>query len=200
MHPPLLLASASPRRRELLERIGIALEVVPAEIDETALPGEAPAAYVARIAHLKAAAVAQRAPGRTVLAADTTVTIDGEILAKAESPAEAAAMLRTLAGRTHQVLTGFCLIGAVGAARREAIVATDVTMVELDDATIADYVASGEWRGKAGAYAIQGIAGSLVRAIAGSVTNVIGLPVAEVVAALREVGGPVPRLAAGIPS
>lgn len=190
---PLLLASASPRRRDLLERVGIALEVRPANIDETEAPGEDPAAYVARIARTKAHAVT-RAPGQWVLAADTTVTIDRVILGKAESPAEAAAMLRRLSGRVHQVHTAFVIIGERA---HEQVVTTDVVMIELDDETLADYVATEEWRGKAGAYAIQGIAAALVREVRGSVTNVIGLPLAEVLAALREVGGPIARFVAG---
>jgi septum formation protein len=194
----LLLASASPRRRELLERIGFALEVRPADVDERERPGEEPAAYVMRIARAKAEAVATSAAD-WVLAADTTVTIDGAILGKAETPAEATAMLRPLSGRTHQVLTAFVVIGGSGA-RRERVVATQVEMVAFDDAVLADYVASEEWRGKAGAYAIQGMAASLVRAVRGSVTNVIGLPVAEVIEALRELGGPQPQFAAGLPA
>jgi septum formation protein len=192
----LLLASASPRRRELLEKLGLVLEVVPADVDESVVAGEAPDAYVKRIARAKATAVARS--DRWVLAADTTVTIDGAILAKAESDDEAAAMLRQLSGRTHLVLTAFVL--AKGDRIHEAIVSTDVVMIDLDEAVIADYVACREWVGKAGAYALQGIAGSLVRSISGSVTNVIGLPVAEVIAALREVGGPLPRFVAGKPS
>ena len=194
---PLLLASASPRRRELLARVGIALEVRPADVDETPGAGEEPRAYVRRIAAAKAAAVA-RAPGQWVLAADTTVTVDGASLGKAESPAEAAAMLRRLGGRTHQVITGFAITGDTAALAREVV--TDVTFVPLDEPAIADYVASDEWRGKAGAYAVQGIGAALVREVRGSVTNVIGLPLAEVLAALREVGGPVARLAAGTPA
>ncbi len=196
----LVLASASPRRRELLERVGLALTVRPADVDEQALAGEDPGAYVARIARAKAAAVA-RAPDEWVLAADTTVTIDGAILAKAGSPDEAAAMLRQLSGRTHQVLTAFAIAGEQGGApvRREALVATDVTFITLDDATVADYVACGEWRGKAGAYAIQGIGAALVAGVRGSVTNVIGLPLVEVLAALRDAGGPTARFAAGAP-
>lgn len=190
----LILASASPRRRELLERVGFTLDVRPADIDETERPGEDPAAYVARIARGKADAV-QRAPGAWVLAADTTVTIDGAILGKAATPAEAAAMLRRLSGRVHQVMTGFAIEG--GGRRRDEVVISDVAMIELDDATLDDYVASGDWRGKAGAYALQGIAAALVREVRGSVTNVIGLPLVEVIAALRELGGPAPRLAAG---
>lgn len=196
MSAPLLLASASPRRREMLVRVGLELEVRPADIDETPLPGEAPRTYVARIAAAKAAAVV-RAPGQWVLAADTTVTIDGAILGKAEDSTAAAAMLRQLAGRVHEVITGFAIAGDGVAVTREVV--TEVVFAPLDEATIGDYVASGEWRGKAGAYAVQGIGAALVREVRGSVTNVIGLPLAEVLAALREAGGPVPRFAAGEP-
>jgi septum formation protein len=198
---PLLLASASPRRRELLERVGVPLEVRPADVDENPLSGEVPSAYVARIAHAKAINVRRR-PGQWVLAADTTVTIDGWILGKAESPEEAAKMLRWLAGRAHQVVTAFILVGERDGQPviHEGLVGTEVQFVDLDAGTLADYVASGEWRGKAGAYAIQGIAAAFVSAVRGSVTNVIGLPLAEVLAALREAGGPVPRLAAGTPA
>lgn len=193
----LLLASASPRRREMLERVGLSLEVRPADVDESALAGETPAAYVGRIARAKAAAVA-RVAGQWVLAADTTVTIDGAILAKADGPDEAAAMLRRISGRVHQVMTAFVIMG--DAIIRESIVATQVEMIELDAATLADYIACGEWRGKAGAYAIQGIGASLVRSVTGSVTNVIGLPLVEVLAALRDAGGPVPAFTAGKPA
>lgn len=189
----LILASASPRRRELLERVGFRLDVRPADIDETELPGEAPAAYVLRVARAKADAIA-REPGAWVLAADTTVTIDGAILAKAATPEEAAAMLRRLSGRVHQVMTAFSIVGDGG--RRDLVVTCDVLMVELDEAALADYVASDDWRGKAGAYAIQGVAAALVREVRGSVTNVIGLPLAEVLDALRSLGGPRPRFAA----
>ena len=194
----LVLASASPRRRELLERIGLAIEVSPADVDERVHDGETPQAYVARIARAKAIAVARK-DRSWVLAADTTVTLEGTILGKAETAEEAAKMLRWLAGRTHQVLTAFVLIGEREdkTVVREGLVSTDVSFIELDAAILADYVASGEWRGKAGAYAIQGIAAALVREVRGSVTNVVGLPLAEVVAALREVGGPLPRLAGG---
>lgn len=201
MSLPLLLASASPRRRELLERVGVPLEVRSADIDEAELPGETPAAYVARIARAKAQAVARRG-GQWALAADTTVTIDGAILAKAADDREAAAMLRRLSGRVHQVLTAFVLAGERDETTvvHEALVSSDVAFIDLDDATLADYVACGEWRGKAGAYALQGIGAALVREVRGSVTNVIGLPLAEVLAALRAVGGPAPRFTAGIAS
>lgn len=193
---PLILASASPRRREMLARVGVPIEVRPSNVDETELPGEDPAAYVARVARAKADA-APRPPGAWVLAADTTVTIDGAILGKAETPEAAAAMLRRLSGRAHQVMTAFVLAGGAPERRREQVVVTDVVMVALDEAAIADYVASRDWHDKAGAYAIQGIAAALVREVRGSVTNVAGLPLAEVIAALRELGGPAPRFAAG---
>jgi len=193
----LLLASASPRRRELLERVGLPVEVRPADVDESTLAGEAPAAYVRRIARAKAEAV-PRAAGQWVLAADTTVTIDGAILAKADSSGEAAQMLRALSGRVHQVMTAFVVLGE--GVVREGMVTTDVEMIAIDDATLAAYVASNEWRGKAGAYALQGIAAALVRRVTGSVTNVIGLPLVEVLEVLREAGGPTPRFATGIPA
>jgi septum formation protein len=189
----LILASASPRRRELLERVGVPIEVAPADVDETPRDREDPRAYVVRVADAKARAAAR--PGRFVLAADTTVTIDGAILGKAADGAEAAAMLRQLSGRVHQVVTAFAITGLA-----TRTVATDVEMLALDEAAVADYVASGEWRGKAGAYAIQGIAAAFVRGVRGSVTNVIGLPLAEVLAALVEAGAPSAQLAKGIPS
>jgi nucleoside triphosphate pyrophosphatase len=198
---PLLLASASPRRREMLERVGLAVEVQPANVDERPQDREPPEAYVARIAREKAIAIARRSE-RWVLAADTTVTLDGAILGKAESPEEATEMLRSLSGRTHRVLTAFVLVGERDGRTclREGLVASEVEMVELDAATLADYVASGEWRGKAGAYAIQGIGAALVAGVRGSVTNIIGLPLAEVIAALREAGAPLPRMTAGVPA
>ena len=192
----LILASASPRRRELLARVGIAFDVRPADIDESERPGEAPRAYVLRVARAKAMALAAGTDD-LVLAADTTVTIDDAILAKAADGDEAAAMLRRLSGRTHQVLTAFAI--ARGARVIEDVVTTHVTMIAMDEATIADYVACGEWRGKAGAYAVQGIAAALVANIAGSITNVVGLPLVEVLAGLRAIGGPLPRFVDGAP-
>lgn len=192
--PQLILASASPRRRELLARVGYTLEVRPSDVDESELPGEDPGAYVDRIALAKARAC-RREPGEYVIAADTTVTIDGRILAKAADDAEAAAMLRALAGRVHAVMTGYVVVGDAGTIARRAT--TEVEMIAFDDRALAGYVASGEWRGKAGAYALQGIAAALVAGVRGSVTNVIGLPLAEVCAAIVELGGPAPDLARG---
>lgn len=198
---PLLLASASPRRRELLERVGVPLEVHPADVDEAPRAAEAPRAYVARVARDKAAA-ARRQPGQWVLAADTTVTIDGLILGKAVDEAEAAQMLRRLSGRVHEVITAFVIAGDGDDApvHVEGAVASEVEMIDLAEAVLADYVASGEWRGKAGAYAIQGIGAALVRGVRGSVTNVIGLPLVEVLEALRAAGAPAARLADGVPA
>lgn len=193
----LVLASASPRRRELLERVGVALTVRPTHIDESVLPGEAPLPYVRRVALAKATAAIRRAD-QWALAADTIVVVDDDILGKAADEAEAASMLRRLAGRTHQVTTAVALCGP--GPTRALEVTSDVDVVALDDTAIADYVASGEWRGKAGAYAVQGIAAALVRAVRGSVTNVIGLPLAEVVALLRETGAADVGLARGRPA
>lgn len=193
--PVLVLASASPRRRELLERVGVAVEVAPADIDETPYVSEAPVDYVTRVAAAKADAV--RRPGRWVLAADTTVTIDGAILGKATTERDAAAMLKQLSGRAHQVITAFAIAG--NSVHRD-VVTTEVEMTVIDGSMLADYLATGEWRGKAGAYAIQGIAAAFVRGVRGSVTNVIGLPLAEVLAALHALGAPGAQLSRGVPA
>jgi len=175
----------------------VPLEVQAADVDEEPTPHEDPAAYVVRLAQAKAHAIARR-PGQWVLAADTTVTIDGQILAKATSPEHAGVMLRQLSGRIHQVITAFTILG--GTVQRDGVIASDVAVIELDDKMLADYIASNEWRGKAGAYAVQGIGAALVREVRGSVTNVIGLPLVEVLEALRAVGAPSARFAAGTPA
>jgi septum formation protein len=181
----LILASASPRRRDLLARIGVETVVRPSDVDESQHAGESPLVYVRRVAAAKAVACA-RDVDAFVLAADTIVEIDGLVLGKAADEAEATSMLRRLVGRTHRVTTAVCLLGPLGA--REIEVTSEVDMVAADDDLVAAYVASGEWRGKAGAYAVQGIAAALVSAVRGSITNVIGLPLAEVAALLRETG------------
>ena len=200
----LVLASSSPRRKELLERVGISFEIRPADIDETPREGEAPLAYVTRLAASKADAVARLCGPAWVLGADTIVEIDGEILGKAESPAEAAAMLERLIGRAHRVSTAFALRGPTGGddrrARADRVVTTTVVMRRASAAEIADYVAAGEWRGKAGAYAVQGMAAALVSEVRGSITNVIGLPLAEVVAELERLGAVRPSYVGGVPS
>jgi len=186
--PVLTLASQSPRRRELLGALGIALEVCPAHADETPHPGEAPDAYARRVAREKARAV----PGDWVLAADTVVVVDGDILGKPRGDAEAAAMLRRLSGRRHQVLSAVCLRRPAVRLEFDAASATEVEVAPLDERTIAWYVATGEPRDKAGAYAVQGLFGAFVRGVRGSVSGVIGLPLDETLGLLRRAGFPLP--------
>jgi septum formation protein len=179
----LVLASASPRRRELLSRLGVAFTVRPADLDERPHPGEGPRALVGRLARAKADAVTDPArPPEVVLAADTIVDVDGDILSKPADRDEAAAMLGRLSGRQHRVHTGV----AVGPA--QIVVSTTVRFVPLDRADIDWYVATGEADDKAGAYAVQGIGGAFVADVHGSWSNVVGLPLAETVALLRAAG------------
>ena len=184
----LILASASPRRADLLTAAGIAFDVRPAHIDETALEAEASDAYVRRIAEAKTRAIASQA-GRVVLAADTVVVVNGEMLGKPRDLADARRMLCLLSGRTHQVMTGVTLAGtgAAGAFDTRIEVST-VEFAPLTEAEIDWYVASGEPMDKAGAYAIQGLASRFVTRIEGSYSNVVGLPVALVCRMCREAG------------
>lgn len=185
----LILASASPRRRELLERLGLALEILPAGIDEAVLAGETPGDYARRIAAAKCDFVADgAAAGRElpVLGADTTVIVDGDILGKPADDAQARAMLARLAGRRHEVVTATSI--RFGTRRIDRAVTTVVAVRALQPAELDAYVASGEGRDKAGAYAVQGIAAAFVTELRGSLTNVIGLPLAEVVADLQALG------------
>jgi septum formation protein len=183
--PELILASASPRRRELLASVGLHLTVVPVDLDESVRDGETARAYACRLAGEKCDAAVARlgAPALPVLAADTVVTLAGEILGKPDGQEQAAAMLRRLAGHRHEVLTAYRV--RHGERMLERVVSTWVNFRSLCAKEIAAYLASGEWRGKAGAYAIQGIAGSFVTDLRGSFTNVVGLPLAEVLADLR---------------
>ena len=177
----LILASASPRRADLLRAAGMAFDVMPAGVDETLVPGETPHAHVRRLAEAKARAVSSRAGDRPVLAADTVVVVEGEVLGKPVNDADAARMLRRLSARTHQVMTGVCLSGVAAEAGRDVRTEVAVTVVEfagLSEAEIAWYVESGEPADKAGAYAIQGLASRFVARIDGSYSNVVGLPVA----------------------
>ncbi len=184
----LILASASPRRLELLGRIGVVPEaILPAAIDETPLKGELPIPYARRMAAAKAAAVAQ--DGALVLAADTVVAAGRRILPKAESEAQARACLALLSGRRHRVHSALTMIDGAGKARHRLSSAI-VTFKRLSEEEIAAYLASGEWRGKAGGYAIQGRAEALVRALAGSFSGVMGLPLYETRALLRAAGYP----------
>jgi septum formation protein len=192
--PDLVLASASPRRRELLERLGLILQIIPADADETIQAGELAIDYVRRVAMAKcdkvfeslAAADVAGDPGPAVLGADTTVVVDGAILGKPADEQEARAMLVRLAGRRHQVITGTSV--RLGVRRIERTVTTLVAMRALQPTEVDAYLACGEWRGKAGGYAVQGIAAAFVTDLRGSVTNVIGLPVAEVLADLLALG------------
>jgi septum formation protein len=180
----LVLASASPRRQELLRNAGIPFEVQPTQIAEDPLPGEGAKDCAERLAREKALAVAQLRPQDFVLGADTVVVIDDQILGKPADSADAARMLRLLSGREHQVITGICVV----ASGRWSVASetTTVTMSEISENEIADYVATGEPMDKAGAYAIQGIASRWIPRIDGGYGNVVGLPVALVYRYLRE--------------
>ena len=181
----LILASASPRRAELLRAAGFDFDTVAVDVDETPREGEAPAAYVRRLAAEKSAAAIHDAPNDVVvLAADTAVVLDGDILGKPRDDREAAVMLRRLSGRRHDVLTGVSL--RKGAYEIGRVETTAVHFAPLGDAEIAWYVGSGEGRDKAGAYAVQGLASRFIPRIEGSYSNVVGLPVAAVFELWRE--------------
>jgi septum formation protein len=198
----LVLASASPRRQDLLRSAGLSFVVQPADVDETPLSGESARACAERLAREKALAVWRERPQDTVLGADTIVVVEERILGKPVDGDDAARMLKMLSGRVHQVITGVCLAGARGqgsGARgqaaegsrtenrelRTASESTLVTMSEISDQEILDYVATGEPMDKAGAYAIQGIASRWIPRIEGDYSNVVGLPVALVYRMLR---------------
>ena len=180
----IVLASASPRRAELLRAAGIAFEILPADVDETAYHDETPDTYVRRVAEAKARAVARRANDGIVVGADTTVVIDGSMLAKPEDDEDAKRMLRTLSGRVHEVLTAVAVCRGDGAALTE-VARTEVEFAGLSEFEIDWYVATGEPRDKAGAYAIQGYASRFVTRIDGSYSNVVGLPIALVYEMLK---------------
>lgn len=184
----LILASASPRRRDLLGQIGVVPDAVdPADIDETPRKGELPAVYAARVAGEKGALVAERHPGALILSGDTVVAVGRRILLKTECVEEARACLALLSGRRHRVLSAITLIDADGRARHR-LSANIVTFKRLDRAEIDTYLASDEWRGKAGGYAVQGRAAALIRAIQGSHSAIMGLPLYETSALLKAAG------------
>lgn len=186
---PLVLASASPRRRELLELAGVPLQVRESRIAEEAVLGETAEDFTRRIARRKAESVAAACEaGRVVLGADTTVVLDGEVLQKPGGEAEAKAMLRRLSGRSHRVLTAVCVLCSGSPERGELLESSEVTFRELSDTLIAGYVATGEPMDKAGAYGIQGRAAMLVRSVRGSYTNVVGLPLCETMLLLERLG------------
>jgi septum formation protein len=184
---PLVLASASPRRLDLLRQVGLEpAKIDPADIDESPRPRELPRAYALRMAEGKLAAVAARHPGAIVLAADSVVACGRRILPKAETEAEARSCLALLSGRRHRVMGGVAAVGPAGRVRTR-LVETVVRFKRLERAEVETYLAGGEWRGKAGGYAIQGRAAAFVDFISGSYSNVVGLPLFETVALLRAV-------------
>jgi septum formation protein len=188
---PLVLASSSPRRRELLARAGVPFEVLPAEIDERARPGEPPPALAERLAREKALAVARRlgpAPPRLVLGADTIVVVGEQVLGKPTDPEDAVRLLDLLVGRLHRVLTAVVLAHSAGLAVRARVVESRVLMHAASPEEIRRYVASGEPLDKAGAYAAQGEGRRFIARIEGSESNVIGLPLEETLALLDEAG------------
>ncbi len=190
MTPPgprrLVLASGSPRRRELLSALGLRLEVRPADVDESPRPGEGPGAYVERLAREKATAAAR--PGEWVLAADTAVVVGGEILGKPDDDRDAERMLARLSGREHEVLTGVALLEPTAGSEVSAVETTRVRFARLSADEIRWYVATGEPADKAGAYAVQGLGALLVESLEGSWSNVVGLPLRTVYRLAAESG------------
>jgi septum formation protein len=185
---PIVLASSSPRRRQLLEMMRVPFRTIVPDVDEAILSGEDPARYVERLARAKARAVVAQAPGEIVLAADTTVVLDGDVFAKPEDPADAVRMLGRLQGRTHQVMT------AVAVGRDERLEhALDVSAVTFRPATaemLTDYVSTGEPLDKAGAYAIQGLGALLIERVDGDLFGVMGLPLRLAMDLLGRFGRP----------
>ena len=185
--PPLVLASASPRRLDLLRQIGLEPTTVdPADTDETPHKGETPRAYAERMARAKLSVVASRHPAALVLAADSVVAVGRRILPKAETDQQARQCLALLSGRRHKVVGGLALV-ACGGKVHTRLVETAVRFKRLDAGEIDSYIDSGEWQGKAGGYAIQGRAASFVAFLSGSYSNVVGLPLFETVALLKSV-------------
>ena len=184
----IILASASPRRSELLESAGISFSVAPADIPEEPLPGESPTAHVLRLAVEKALAVAGTVEGDLFIGADTVVVCDDEIMGKPVDAADARRMLSALSGRSHEVITGYAVHDRTRRATDSSVVCTRVIFKPLTAEEIDAYIATGCPFDKAGAYAIQGGAAYMVRGIEGSYTNVVGLPLCEVVEVLKRVG------------
>ena len=188
----LILASASPRRRRLLEGLSLAFRVIPAEFEEGGHRGQAPCEVAAALAEGKALAVARRHPESLVIGADTIVVVDGEILGKPKDAGEAKSMLRRLSGRTHTVKTGVCLARVCESFVRTEVESTEVTFGELSDDLIERYVATGEPMDKAGAYGIQEVGATLVRRVDGCYFNVVGLPLFRLARMLEAAGIQIP--------
>jgi septum formation protein len=185
---PIVLASGSPRRKQLLEMLRIPFRVIAPDVDEHVLPGEKPDAYVTRLSRAKAEAVVSRAPGDVILAADTTVVLDGKIFEKPASPAHAVEMLEQLQGRTHEVLTAVAV--AADGRLEQALDRSRVTFRPADRATLEAYVATGEPLDKAGAYAIQGLGAPLIERVEGDFFGVMGLPLRLALDLLARFGRP----------
>jgi septum formation protein len=183
--PRIILASQSPRRSQLLRMLGLDIEAMPADIDETYVPGEEPGAHAERLAREKAQAVAAAHPDAIVIGSDTVVTIDGVVLGKPSSRTDAVAMLLRLQGREHEVATG---IAVHAAALHSAVERVAVRFRAFDEATAAAYVATGEPMDKAGAYGIQGVGSTLVEGITGDYFAVMGLPIARTIDLLEQAG------------
>jgi septum formation protein len=189
----LILASSSPRRAEILRDAGVVFEIRAADVEEARLPNETAERMVARLAEAKARAVADLLDEKIsaiVIGADTTVMLDGEILGKPGDAEDARQMLNLLSGRTHNVLTGICVVRLLDNATRSAVESTAVTFAVLDRSEIESYVAGGEPFDKAGGYAIQGRAGRYIPRIEGCYFNVVGLPIARLYGLLRDLGWP----------
>lgn len=189
-YPQIVLASASPRRSELLASVGIKFQIIPSHIDETQQTDEKPEAFVQRLSQEKAAEVAQRSTvsGRWFIGSDTIVLCDGEVLGKPDSREHSATMLRMLSGRSHQVISGYAILDRNNNRWIQRSITTEVTFRSLTDHEIDGYIASGEPADKAGSYAIQGLGAFMVTTIKGSYSSVVGLPLAQIIDDLQQLG------------
>lgn len=185
---PIILASSSPRRKQLLEMTGIAFEVIPSHIEEEGLYGETPYEHVMRLSREKAMKVGRKFRDRWILGVDTIVFIDGEVLGKPRNKGDACLMLKKLSGKEHKVMTGFFIYHPTLNQSVDEVVESVVKIKELNDQEIQGYIKTGEPFDKAGAYAVQGIGMFMIEKVFGSYTNVIGLPVCEVIDALKRLG------------
>jgi len=192
MEDQLVLASASPRRRELLQQIGLKFQVIPSRAKEHIIAGETPEEHVIRLSLDKATEVANRdnVSGRWFIGSDTIVLCNNQILGKPQDELHAAAMLEQLSGREHRVLSGYAVLDRQSGAQRVEAVSTKVWFRQLTEAEITNYIATGEPADKAGAYAIQGLGICFVARIEGSYTNVVGLPLCKLTLAMKELGVP----------
>ena len=195
---PLILASSSPRRRKFLADLGLDFTCLPADVDETARPGETATSFAIRMAETKGEAIARQHPQAYVIGSDTVVTLDKQILGKPRDAAQALDILRSLQGRTHQVITGLSLCCLQDNCHDNLFRSTDVSFASYPDAILLAYIETGEPMDKAGAYGIQGKGGFLVRSINGSCSNVIGLPVSTCISLLLEHGVIKPSLQTGV--